>query len=62
VSEYLDALQAVQERQADDADAALLALLTADKTSLVVTSHDRCETSTYVDANGAAHQVQTVRP
>jgi len=59
VSEQVDALLAVQGRQADVADDALLALLLADRTSLVVTSHDKTTTEGWTDVTGAKHQIQT---
>jgi len=62
MSERTEALLAINARQADTADDALLALQLADKSSLVVTSHDKTTTEGWTDATGAKHQIQTVRP
>lgn len=62
MSEQIEALLAIQARQADDADRDLLTLQTADPTSRVVTSHDRTVMESYTDAGGAKHSLQTVLP
>jgi len=54
------ALLIINERQADVADADLLALMLEDVSSLRVAQHDQTRVETYVDAAGAKHQVQTV--
>jgi hypothetical protein len=62
MTEQIETLRAIQGRQADDADRDLLALLTADATSRVVTSHDRATLESYVDPSGGKHVLQTVQP
>jgi len=65
MADPVTALLAINARQADGtdtADADLLALQSSDGTSLVVSSPDRTTTLSYVDAAGAKHCLETVRP
>jgi hypothetical protein len=62
MSERTEALLAINARQADTADDALLTLLTEDETSRRIVTHDRADMESYVDPQGGKHVIQTVRP